>query len=585
MLRVTKKVFMVLETKEKRTAVILLFLMIFGAFLESLSVSLILPLITTIIDTQGWSTSEYSKILCSLFHIESQRIYIQLLIIMLIGIFVVKAIYVLGEYYLQYTFVARGRLRLQKALMKTYIRKSYAFYLQVSSGEVIRVITTDAPQTFELVSSLLLFYTESSISLLLAITVFVMSPQMTTGLLIFLMVEVLLIAKVVKPIMKEQGIQRNMAMAAANKWILQSINGIKSIKVSQTEDFFDHMYNIYARKIVDSDRKQQTLNNMPRLLIESITVSAVLIMVYVQIIQGVELANIVPQLSAFAVAAMRLLPSMNRISTSINAIPFYEKGLDNVIEVLTEDSHIKQVNVQSKNEKLFDSSMSSITITFRKSLSMEEVSFAYPGTDKQILKHASIEIYPGQSVGIVGSSGAGKTTLVDILLGLLKPQEGCIRVDDVNIEELPDWLKLVAYIPQRIFLMDGTIRENVVFGQDQEKIDDNKVWEVLREAQLDEFVAALPMKLDSKVGEQGILLSGGQCQRIGIARALYRNPDIIFLDEATSALDNETETAIMESIENLKGRKTLIIIAHRLTTIKNCDVVYRVEDGRILKER
>jgi ABC-type bacteriocin/lantibiotic exporter with double-glycine peptidase domain len=217
---------------------------------------------------------------------------------------------------------------------------------------------------------------------------------------------------------------------------------------------------------------------------------------------------------------------------------------------------------------------------------MEDITYKYPGTDKLILDKATMEIPVGKSVGIVGASGAGKTTIVDVLLGLLKPEGGRILADGVDVNtNYTGWLRNIGYIPQTIFMTDSTIRKNVAFGVPDDEIDDNKVWQALKEAALDEFVKELPEGLDTEIGERGIRLSGGQRQRIGIARALFEDPEVLVLDEATSALDNDTEAAIMDSINRLHGRKTLVIIAHRLQTIEKCDMVYRVEEGKLKKER
>ena len=247
----------------------------------------------------------------------------------------------------------------------------------------------------------------------------------------------------------------------------------------------------------------------------------------------------------------------------------------NIGKIIRNSSKIKVEKQSAKIEKM----------VFEKNVVVDHITFSYPNSETDILKDAYLEIAKGQSVGIVGTSGAGKTTIVDIMLGLLKPKKGAVLVDGSDIENsLSAWLGILSYIPQNIFLIDDSVRKNVAFGIDEQDIDDGEVWRALKEAQMEEFVRSLPEGLDTGVGEKGIRLSGGQCQRIGIARALYNDPEILFFDEATSSLDNETESAIMEAIENLKGYKTLVVIAHRLTTIKNCDVVYRIEKGKAFKD-
>lgn len=581
MLKITKKVMLILNERQKKMVVVLAFMMLIGGIVDSVSVSLILPLISAIMNEETWNQEWYAQLICKMFHISEAKVYIEVLLILLILFFFMKNVYLLFEYYVQYSFIAKSQYKMRHDLMTGFIYKPYAFFLNANSGEIVRIFTEDTTQAFALLTSLLQFYTEAFVCVILGITIFIISPTIAFELVVILLLELLVIAKFIRPTMKKYGeINRNDG-AASNKWILQSIQGIKNIKVAQTEDFFREEYGKHAERVVDATRKNLTLATFPRLFIEAITVSAVLALMFIMVIMGKELTLIVPQLTAFVVAAMRLLPSVNRISVAINQMPYYEGGLDNIINVLKNEKRERDAKKENYKRKNSDRK----NIKFRNSITLKSVDFSYVGAESNILDCAGVEILSGQSVGIVGSSGSGKTTVVDIMLGLLKPQSGCVLIDGINIEEnLTSWLDRLAYIPQQIFLMDDTIRENVAFGKKKRNIDDEKVWEALKEAQMEKFVKKMPDGLDTVVGEQGIRLSGGERQRIGIARALYNNPDVIFFDEATSALDNETETAIMESINSLKGRKTLVIIAHRLSTISNCDVVYRVQGGKILKE-
>jgi ABC-type multidrug transport system fused ATPase/permease subunit len=282
-------------------------------------------------------------------------------------------------------------------------------------------------------------------------------------------------------------------------------------------------------------------------------------------------------------AAMRLLPSVNRINNYQTSISYFEPFFMGVSDNLQEEINDEQVNYDAESylqKKEVDK------LEIRKEIKLENITYKYPNSDAYIFRGADMVIPIGNAVGIVGTSGAGKTTIVDILLGLLELENGSILADGVEVREhYASWLKNIGYIPQTIFMIDSTIRKNVAFGCPDDEIDDEKVWRALQEAQLDEFVRGLPEGLDTSIGERGIRISGGQRQRIGIARALFEDPEVLVLDEATSALDNETEAAIMESINRLHGRKTLIIIAHRLQTIEKCDMVYRVENGSVTRER
>lgn len=555
--------------------------------MESISVSLMLPLITAVMDSTGWRDTWYAALLCDTFHITNQKSYVIFLLLILILIFILKNVYLIIEYYVQFGYVTKNRVKLQRQLMHSYTHKPYVYYLNVSTGEIVRIVTTDTNQAFYLITNILTFYTEMIVSIVLGITVIALSWQIGVGLIIMLSIEVAIIAKIVKPILKRQGDLQRREGSLENKWLLQSINGIKSIKVSNRESFFEEKYGKHADVASLAESKQLTLNAMPRLIIEAFTVAGVFIVLLIMILAGTSIESIIPQLSAFAVAAIRLLPTVNHLSAIINQTPFLEGGLDNVINTIEIDPTSRVYDIKSSSLSDAKSiSNDSEMIAFQKEIRFENISFSYPNSEKCVLKDASFSILPGQSVGVIGTSGAGKTTAMDILLGLLEPQSGRVLIDGVDIREnMVAWHNLLAYIPQSIFLMDDTIRENVAFGVPSKDIDDARVWQALSDAQLEELVKEMPEGLDTVIGEAGIRLSGGQRQRLGIARALYNNPEILFFDEATSALDNETEAAIMDSINSLKGRKTLVIIAHRLTTIENCDTVYRVGKGKVTRER
>ncbi len=581
MFRVTKKLFSLFASRQQHQIMMLGVMMLIGGIMESVSVSLMLPVITAIMNADTWNDPAYVQVICGLFHITQQRQYVELLLVALIGIFVLKNAYLLFMYRIQYTFITRNRIRLQRRLMHSYMQKPYEYFLGASSGEIVRVVSKDTEQTFTLLSTVLSFYTELIVAVVLGITVFVLSPVIGISLGAILLIEVLVIAKIVKPLLKYRGDHLRLEGAATNKWMLQSINGIKSIKVANRQAFFEEKYGTHADLGAIYERSFQVWSHIPRLTIEAFTITGVIFMLLIFVLIGMDLAALIPQLSAFVVAAVRLLPSANRISNSMNTVPYFEGALDNLIITITSE----QENHQAANAVSEMTEENAPIITFEQDIAFDQVTFTYPGGVSPVLDHASMHIYPGQSVGIVGTSGAGKTTAIDIMLGLLTPQGGGVLVDGTDIRDnLTGWRELLGYIPQSIFLMDDSIRENVAFGVHSDAIDDEEVWRALRDAQLEDMVRALPDQLDAKIGEGGVRISGGQRQRLGIARALYNNPQILFFDEATSALDNETEAAIMESIEHLKGRKTLVIIAHRLTTIENCDVVYRVGDGRIVRE-
>ena len=341
-------------------------------------------------------------------------------------------------------------------------------------------------------------------------------------------------------------------------------------------DFFIRNYYESGKVGADIARDYAVLNSVPRLMIETVFMAAVMLFILIFILRGGDVTLLIPQLTAFGVAAMRIMPSANRINTYITEIAYEQYSLDFVYENLTESMKT------DKEMRAVRAEIAGPALNLKDKIELRDITFAYPDGEKNIFTKANMVVPKGKSVGIMGSSGAGKSTVVDILLGLLHVKSGEILCDGSNIfSNYESWLSQIGYIPQSIYLVDESIRENIAFGIDADQIDDNRIWEVMEEAQLADFVRTLPEGLDTKIGDRGVRLSGGQRQRIGIARALYHNPEILVFDEATSALDNETEAAVMEAINGFHGKKTMVIIAHRLNTIANCDIIYEVRDEKI----
>jgi ABC-type multidrug transport system fused ATPase/permease subunit len=424
--------------------------------------------------------------------------------------------------------------------------------------------------------SLLSLTTELIVSICLGVVLLFVNWQMTVLIVVVLLLLTLIITKLLKPRLNTIGRHNQETQSRIAKWRLQAIYGLKDVKVLNRQDFFIRNYYEQGRIGADIDRDYQVLNNVPRVLIETVFMAVVILYVLIYITRGGDASQLVPQLTAFGLAAMRIMPSANRINTYITNIAYNQYSLDFVYQNLTESM---------KTEKAMRAERAAISgpaLHLEKEIELKNITFSYPDSDVKIFDKANMTIKKGQSVGIMGPSGAGKSTIVDILLGLLHVQSGDILCDGSNIfSNYDSWLSQIGYIPQSIYLVDESIRENIAFGIDASEIDDNRIWEVMEEAQLADFVRGLPEGLDTKVGDRGVRLSGGQRQRIGIARSLYHNPEILVFDEATSALDNETEAAVMEAINSFHGRKTMVIIAHRLNTIEKCDVIYEVKDEKI----
>ena len=373
--------------------------------------------------------------------------------------------------------------------------------------------------------------------------------------------------------LKRIGKEYQLYNGIVNGSLIQIVQGIKEITVMQCKDFFVRRYEKALGKRQKIVAGQVVAAETPAYLIEAVCVTGMLSVVSFSALQNTEMTGFVSSLGAFAIAAFRILPSMGKITNYLNNFMFYYPSLDSVYE------NMQTLKTTSNEEK--SPTDGSKEIIFKEKLELKDVTWHYPNSDKNILDKLTLEIRKGTSVGFVGASGAGKTTTADIILGLFKPQEGNVLIDGRDISAYAgQWHKIIGYVPQNIYLIDDTVRNNVAFGIEEEDIEDAKVWNALQQAQLKEFVEELPEGLDTPLGDRGVRFSGGQRQRMAIARALYHDPDILVLDEATSALDTETENAVMEAIDMLHNKKTLIIVAHRLSTIQNCDMVYKIENGK-----
>lgn len=578
MLKIIKKLNVLLDKRQKRVMFGLTVMMVVGAFLQTLGVGLLVQVVNLVIDTNAMQKNKILVWLYNLLGFESYKSFSVTIMVLLILTFVVKNLFLYLQQKLTYAFVYGNQFRTSERMMCNYLRRSYEFYLNADTAIVQRSITSDVNNMYALILALLQLFSDGAVSIFVITYCFVTNGVMTLLLGSVLVVMMLLIKGVLKPIMYQAGKDNQDYYSGLFKWISQTVLGIKEVKVCTKEQYFVDAYKKCGRGYVHAVQKYSLYNSIPKLLLESACVAAMVGYMIFQVAVGAPTDDMLSVLTTLAAAAFVLLPCVNRISNQITAIAYCEPCFMGVSDNLQDEINGQNVDMS------FATDEEKLPVT--ESIELKDITYAYPNTEKLIFDHADLSIPVGKSVGIVGTSGAGKSTVVDILLGLLELREGEVCADGENVKlHYRSWLKNIGYIPQMIFMLDDTIRNNVAFGVPAEQIDEDRVWEVLREAQMDEFVKSLPKGLDTGIGERGIRLSGGQRQRIGIARALYHAPEVLVLDEATSALDNDTEKAIMDSINMLHGKKTLIIIAHRLQTIEKCDIVYRVENGKATIER
>lgn len=582
--KILRKMNVLLDGRQKRAMAALIVMMLIGGVLESLGVSMLVPIVTVVMDPEAISESSLLSSVYETFGMESTAQFAMLLLLSFVGMTVIKNIYLFFQQKAQLKFVYTNQFATSRRMMINFMQRPYEYYLNADTSVIQRNITSDVNNMYGLILSCLQLFSECIVFICLVTALFLYSDAMMIVTVAALMVALLfVIKKVLKPIMIKAGQDNQDYYSGLYKWIEQSVMGIKEIKIGCKENYFINEYAKCGAGYVSSVQKYNLFNATPRLLIETVCIAGMVGYFVLSIGQGTQMKELLPQLSALAAAAMRLLPSVNRINNYQTSISYFEPFFMGVSDNLQDEIHDGSVTYDAE---AYRQRQSVEKLPLEKMIRLEDITYKYPNTETHIFDHADMEIPIGSSVGIVGVTGAGKTTIVDILLGLLQMESGRILADGTDVSgHYAAWLKNIGYIPQTIFMIDDSIRKNVAFGVPEEEIDDEKVWRALKEAALDDFVRSLPEGVETGIGERGIRISGGQRQRISIARALYEDPEVLVLDEATSALDNETEAAIMDSINRLHGRKTLVIIAHRLQTIEKCDMVYRVAAGKISRER
>ncbi len=577
-----QKIRYIFDRKQKVQLLVLGVMIFLGGFLETLGVGAMMPVVMVLIEPdvlmEYIQKYDFLQKICSFFHIQDVGQITMALLLALMAVYVVKNLYILFLTYKQNAFIDQNRNRMISRVMAEFLNRPYEEYLGADIPTVFRITDSDIPHTFTLMLSVIQLASEVVVSFLIFVMLLIMDAAMTLFIMAIFGVMTLLIIKVFKPRLNKIGSKNQSIQSRIAKWRIQAIYGLKDVKVLNREEFFVRNYYESGKIGANVATTYAVMNNIPRLLIETVFIVGVLgfLMLFIQ--GGGDMSLLVSTVAAFGVAAMRVLPSVNRINTYITQISYTQPSLDFVYENLQEgmktDAMLAERRANSQKEKL----------KLERQIELNHISFHYPDSDKDIFTDAHMVVPRGKSVGIIGSSGAGKSTIVDILLGLLHAQTGEITCDGVDIfRNYESWLAQVGYIPQSIYLIDESIRDNIAFGIDHDKIDEKRIWEVLEEAQLKEFVEELPQGLDTTIGDRGVRLSGGQRQRIGIARALYHDPEILVFDEATSALDNDTEAAVMDAVNSFHGKKTMIIIAHRLNTIEKCDMIYKVEDRKLVE--
>lgn len=575
-IRIVHELKYVLADKQKKRAVVVFMVIALGSGFELLGVGAILPFIQAMLSPEVLMEKVYIRDMMHFLNLEGTQQLILLMGIGLIVIYLLKNAFMIFSLYVQKDYSTKIQKELSVTMLNSYMSRPYTFFLDVNTAEILRGCQNDVIGVYQIVANLLSAFAEWITIVAIGCYIIYIDAVIACSVLILLIIVMLCIIIFFKPALKKGGNRNLAAKTMKNKAITQAVSGVKDIFVMRRKEKFLKDYEEASELERKVERIYSVLSESPDRIIEGICTSGIIAIVTFRILMNPEsMVAFIPKMATFAMAAFKVLPSIGKITNRMNNIVYYRPSLTNVYE------NTKSAN-QYRSSQMTDNAESENEVKeFKRELTINHVKWKYEQQKKEVLNDVSIRIQKGQAIAFIGASGSGKTTLADIILGLLKPQQGCVMMDDVDIFTIPNsWSKLVGYVPQSVYLIDDTIRKNVVFGIEDNLIDEDFVWKSLEQAQIKEFVEKLPNGLDTIVGERGIKFSGGQKQRIAIARALYNQPEILVMDEATAALDNETETAVMESIDALQGQVTMIIVAHRLTTIRNCDVIYEIVDGK-----
>lgn len=573
MFEIFLKINKLFNKRKKITLIIMAMLSIIASLFEAYALYLLVPLSGVFLNTISIDSVVFIRILTSLVYIESNQIKLIIFLIYFIIIYILKGIFRVFVIAIQNKFIYNTKAEYQTQLVENAIYKPYSYYAVASSSEMLRICVNDIDQCFLMVVSVNNFITELISFFVFVIGGILIDVKITIcfGFLIF--IEMMFINKTFRNYYKICSKQVQKYGSELMKCITQFFHGIKDVKVNVKEQFFIDTFNHSAVLSAHYVKWMQVITGAIPVIFEVGTVVVVGILCLIGVCLKIDFIKMLPNLVSMAAFGIKIMQSANRLSNLYAGVNQYIASLDVVI---------KSMNDVNIDKDLFNIKKDIKAMDFNNSCDIVDVTYKYPLGKESVIINSNLKVPVGKSVGIVGASGGGKTTTIDLLLGLYDPDTGVVLVDGVDIKnKKKEWLQNIAYVPQNIYMLDDSIKANVAFGEKDEDIDNDKVICALKEASLYDFVNNLKDGINERVGENGIRLSGGQKQRIGIARALYKNPKLIVFDEATSALDNDTEKEIMKTINGLQGSRTIIIVAHRLTTIENCDIVYKIENQKI----
>lgn len=560
-------VWSLLNRSERRKSLVLGAYLVIGTMLEVMSVGALVPLIQVL--TQSNLQSKY-PLIDRMFPDSSDQFIVTVILIGVVCIFLFKEIFLGFSLWMQRGFIARLETRFQTELFDRYTSQSYEFHLTNNSSLLSRNILNSTNFMNNVLDPIFMLLTDGFVTVALCVALVVIEPIAMFATISSVGVVAIAFHSFSKRRIEKWGVERQLQDGTKLQQMNETFGGMKEIVMTGRGDYFRTRFSSNIEQLSHLNRKFTTLLGIPRLYLELLSVAGLAALVLSMLALGRTSESLLPLLALFAGGAFRLMPAINRITFAFQSLRMGRP----IVGVLQADI-LRAASIEQTVEN-------SKPVRFEQAIRFEDVTYSYPNTDKAVLDGVSFEIKKGFEVGIVGTTGAGKSTLVDILLGLLRPTRGKVTVDGIDIStNIRSWQDLVGYVPQTIFLIDSSIRDNIAFGIDEQDIDNQRVMRALDLAQLREFVNELPAGMNELVGERGVRLSGGQRQRIGIARALYLDPPILVFDEATSALDVETEKEVMKSMDHLRTEKTIVIVTHRISALEHCDQILSVTQGKI----
>lgn len=578
MLSYVKKLFKLFDKSEKLMLAFLFFLMVIAALIEVISVAAVPVLVAVLSDPTQMLEDERFIQVWNFFGIDNNQNLLIFGALFVFFAFVAKNAFLIIYKWISTSFLFGLYTRLGDKLFKMYMEAPYTFHLERNSAELLRNVTQETQLlVVKFLFPVMKFVMDVGIIIGILLLLLGVDPVITIVVFGVLGGGSMLFMRSLRNKIKNYGMQEQKYRAKMIQSVNEGLGGLKDSRVMGRDGYFVERFHFDLDKTSKSFRFKEFISQIIIPSVETFAVVGMLLMALFLFVQGKDLQSIIPLLALFITATARLMPAFKKTVNQYNVIKYHRYVVDPVYDDLT--------NLEGQQKKRFEEFKDIEPLKLQDELQFKNVCYTYPNASDNALKNISLRIKKGQIVGFIGSSGAGKTTLVDVLLGLLEPQEGTVTVDDKNIfNRLPSWQKNIGYIPQSIYLSDNSIRRNIAFGIPEDKIDTEKVRKAVESAQLSELIASLPDGLDTHIGEGGVRLSGGQRQRIGIARALYHEPEVLIMDEATSALDNQTERKVMQQVEHLKEGRTIIMIAHRLTTVKNADNLFLLQDGKLIRQ-